>query len=108
DMRKPFADLAVEELPDIGERLRTVVSEVKPQLDAEHARALDAALPAAIRSLEDFRSWLMQQHISKTNTAIGRANYLYFLRQVALVPYTQEQMLLMPQQELKRSVAFSA
>lgn len=108
DTRKPFADLAVEELADIRARLRTLVSEVKPQLDAENARALEAALPAATTSLEAFSSSLMQQHISNTNTAISRDNYLYFLRQVAIIPYTPEQMLLMARQELNRTIAFSA
>jgi len=108
DMRKPFADLAVEQLANIDTRLRTVVTEVKPQLDAEHAQALDAALPAAVRSLEDFRSWLMQQKISNVNTAIGRDNYIYFLRQIALMPYTPEQMLLMARQELNRTLALAA
>lgn len=107
DTRKPFADLAVEELADISARLRIVVSEVKPQLDADHARALEVALPAATTTLEDFRSWLMQQHNSNMNTAIGRDNYLYFLHQVAIIPYTPEQMLLMAHQEVNRTIAFS-
>jgi uncharacterized protein (DUF885 family) len=108
DLRKPFADLAIEQLADIAPRLRTVISEVEPQLDAEHARTLEASLAASTNSLEDFRAWLQQQHIAKTETAIGRDNYLYFLRQVALMPYTPEQMLLMAQQELHRTLAVAA
>lgn len=108
DMRKPFVDLAIEQLADIATRLHTVVAEVGPQLDADHARALQAALPAATKALEDYRAWLTQQHVTYAATAIGRENYLYFLRQVALLPYTPEQMLEMSRQERSRTLAFAA
>ncbi|ADW71016.1 DUF885 family protein [Granulicella tundricola] len=108
DMRQPFVDLATGDLDRIGERLGTVVTEVKPKLDAEHRRALEAALPGAVKALEEYRAWLLVQKGLKQETAIGRENYLYFLRQVALVPYTPEEMVLMSRQELDRTMAFSA
>lgn len=37
---------------------------------------------------------------------IGRENYLYFLRNIALMPYTPEELLLMGETEWNRSVAF--
>ena len=49
----------------------------------------------------------MQQRGLKQETSIG-ANYIYFLRQIALVPYTPEDMVLMSRQELDRSIAFMA
>jgi hypothetical protein len=38
--------------------------------------------------------------------AVGREGYMYFLRHVALLPYTPEQMLDMSRQEYHRAVAF--
>ena len=45
---------------------------------------------------------------ARKDTAIGRENYVFFLRNVALLPYTPEQLLAMSQQEWSRSVAFEA
>jgi hypothetical protein len=56
DIRKPFVDLAVEELAGIGVRLRTVVSEVEPELDAQHAHALEAHFPQLSRAWKTFVS----------------------------------------------------
>ena len=45
---------------------------------------------------------------ARKDTAIGRDNYIFFLRKVALLPYTPEQLLAMSQQEWSRAVAFEA
>ena len=45
---------------------------------------------------------------ARKDTAIGRENYIYFLRNVALLPYTPEQLLEMASLEWSRSVAFEA
>jgi len=108
DMRRPFADLAVQDLDGVSAKLRTVVTAVKPQLDVPHGRALEAALGPAVQALETYRGWLLQQKGLKEETAIGRENYVYFLRQVALVPYTPEEMVLMGRQELDRTLSFAA
>jgi hypothetical protein len=39
-------------------------------------------------------------------TAVGREAYLFFLREVALLPFTPEQLLAMARQEWQRAVAF--
>jgi hypothetical protein len=44
----------------------------------------------------------------RRDTAIGRANYLFFLRHIALLPYSPEQLLEMSRQEWSRSVAFES
>ena len=41
-------------------------------------------------------------------TALGRDAYLFFLRNVALMPYSPEELLAMGRQEWNRSVAFEA
>src|SRR5437879_8664800 len=41
----------------------------------------------------------------RTETAIGRDNYVFFLKSVALLPFSPEQLLEMGKQEWARSVA---
>src|SRR3989442_11053320 len=41
----------------------------------------------------------------RTETAIGRDNYVFFLKNVALLPFSPEQLLEMGKQEWARSVA---
>jgi uncharacterized protein (DUF885 family) len=80
-----------------------------PQLTAANARALQQATPAALDALTQYRAWLESKLAdARKDTAIGREKYLFFLRNVALMPYTPEQLLAMSQQEWSRSVAFEA
>src|SRR5438105_444206 len=41
-------------------------------------------------------------------SAVGRDGYLFFLKNVALMPFTPEQLLVMGRQEWERSMAFEA
>ena len=43
-----------------------------------------------------------------TESAVGRDGYVFFLRDVALVPFSPEELLAMGRQEWERSVAFEA
>ncbi len=86
DIRAPFARLAIEQLKDI----RTHVNDQK-----------------AGAALEDFRAWLEQQPASP-DTAAGHFAYSFFLQQVALLPYTPEEMLEISRQEFDRAVAFES
>lgn len=103
----PFAKLAIDELNEVRPRLLTVAREIKPLMAADSAAQLDEATAKAADALESYRAWL-QQRISAmpAKTAIGREAYVYFLRNVALMPYTPEQLLEMGRQEWERSVAF--
>ena len=102
----PFARLALGQLQDIGPRLHTSLRELKPLLDAASAREVDSASASAIAALESYRDWITQRlPTMSAETAVGREGYLFFLHQVALLPFTPEQLLAMGQQEWARSVA---
>lgn len=109
DMRKPFAQLAIDGLENLPQRFNTLLTALTPQLDPATAKALQDSAPAAINALEAYRDWLKQKlpEMSK-ETAIGRDNYIYFLRKVALMPYAPEQLLAMSRQEWDRTVAFES
>ena len=102
----PFARLALAQLEEVRPRLLNSVQELKPELDSTAAAGLDAAAVRAVTALDAYREWLKQGlPTMPTQTAIGRDNYVFFLRNVALIPFTPEQLLSMGHQEWARSVA---
>ncbi len=109
DMRQPFVQLAIDALNQIPERAQTMATALAPQLTPANSDALTKALPAAVTALTQYRAWLMTKlPAARKDTAIGRDNYIFFLHNVALMPYTPEQLQAMSQQEWYRSVAFEA
>jgi uncharacterized protein (DUF885 family) len=109
DLRQPFVQLAIDSLDQISERSLRMQKALAPQLTAANNEALQQVLPAAVAALTQYRAWLSSKlPTARKDTAIGRDNYIFFLRKVALLPYTPEQLLAMSQQEWSRSVAFEA
>lgn len=104
---KPFAIAALEKLVDVRKRLTTVSNELAPLLSGVTVTELHEATDEAAAALERLHDWLNTQLPSMTETtAVGRDAYVDFLHQVALMPYTPEQLLLMGKHEWERSVAF--
>src|SRR5947209_15267388 len=101
DMRQPFAELSIDSLADVEARWRAMVQAVEPELNAATRTELQKDCPATVEALTSFREWLKQKLPSLSReTAIGRENYVFFLRNVALSPFTPEQMIAMGRQEL--------
>jgi len=104
----PFATAAAQNLDGIRDHLRTMASAIvgsttlKPEeLSAATGRAADA-LEKFRQQLKDKLPKLPQQ------TALGRDAYIWLLRNVALMPFTPEELLAMGRQEWNRAVAFEA
>jgi uncharacterized protein (DUF885 family) len=107
DIRQPFAQLAVDALDNLGERVQQMETALAPELTAANNAALKKTTPAALQALTEYRAWLQEKlPAARKDTAIGREDYIYFLRNVALMPYSPEQLLAMSRQEWSRSVAF--
>ncbi len=107
DPAGPLAQLSIHQLDDIRPRLEEMARELKPVLTTGSAAPLDVAVQNAIRALEGYRGWLEQRLPGmSSNVAVGRDNYVFFLKHVALIPYTPEQLLSMGRQEWERAVAF--
>lgn len=122
----PFAAVATENLDGIRDHLHTMASALvgsttlRPEeLNAATDRAADAlekfqqqlkdklgsegmtaSQPSDSRTPLESRSSLPQQ------TALGRDVYIWLLRNVALMPFTPEELLAMGRQEWNRAVAF--
>jgi uncharacterized protein (DUF885 family) len=109
DMRQPFVQLGIDSLDQVAARSQRMEKALAPQLTPANNQALQKANSAAITALTEYRAWLTAKlPTARKDTAIGRDNYIFFLRNVALYPYTPEQLLAMSQLEWSRSVAFEA
>jgi uncharacterized protein (DUF885 family) len=107
---RPFAELAIGALDNIRPRLQTVVRELTPLLGPAAAQQFDAATLRAAEALESYRDWLAARcpDMPGDAPAIGRDAYADFLRRVALVPLSPEQVAAAGQQEFERAVVFEA
>ena len=107
DPVEPFAVVALENLSDIKNRLYKMRDGLLLISDKKFEDELNNAVESAAASLEDYEQWI-EINKPKMNKAfsVGRDNYVYFLRNIALMTYTPEELLLMGEIEWNRSVAF--
>ena len=104
----PFANVTIQALKDIQERLPKMATALLPATTL-HEPELQSAADRAGKALESYRHWLQERLPSlPRETALGREAYMFFLKNVALSPYSPEQILAMGQQEWNRAVAFEA
>jgi uncharacterized protein (DUF885 family) len=109
DPVRPMAEEAIATLKDIRPRLVKAIQELKPLLDATAALEIDGATTKAIEALESYSAWLSERlKTMVAKNSIGRHDYAFFLKNVALIPFTPEQVLAMGQQEWDRAVAFES
>lgn len=104
---KPFALAALEKLVTVRSRLTKVGTELGPLFSGVDPSEFNQSISEAITALESYHDWLTAELDGMTEeTAVGREAYVYFLRHVALMPFTPEQLLVMGAYEWERSVAF--
>ena len=102
----PFAKLAIASLSDVRSQLWLIAHDVGPLLTGNDAQELSPAVERAASSLESFRDWLQKRlPTMPPHTPVGRDAYVFFLKNVALYPFTPEQLLDMSRLEWARSVA---
>ena len=102
----PLTRLAASSLENIRPRLLESVRALKPHLAPESRGRIDTAAAKALAALEPWREWLDAAASTRpVNTSVGREGYLFFLREVALMPYTPEELLVMARGEWSRAVS---
>ena len=108
DPPAPFANVAIQNLDGIRERLRKMASSLVGSTTLNRDK-LNSACERAADALEKFQQQL-KERLPKLpqQTALGRDSYVWFLRNVALMPFTPEELLAMGRQEWNRAVAFEA
>jgi len=102
----PFASVAINNLDCIRERLRKMASSLAASTTLKPEK-LNSACEHASDALEKYQQQLKEK-LPKLpeQTALGRDAYVWFLRNVALMPFTPEELLAMGRQEWNRAVAF--
>jgi hypothetical protein len=104
----PFATVGVQALENIRPRLHQMAAALLKSTTLKEEK-LNSATDRAADALERFREKIRQMLPSLPNeTALGRDAYVFFLRNVALMPYSPEELLAMGKQEWNRAVAFEA
>ncbi|MCA9733497.1 DUF885 family protein, partial [candidate division KSB1 bacterium] len=105
----PFAKIAQENLQEIGPKLQDVQKALKQNGISKSNNAFDKAFKAAIQSLENYRDWLEKALPGmQANFSCGRDAYVYFLKNIALIPNSPEELLQQGRMEWYRAVAFEA
>ncbi len=102
----PFASVAIRNLDGIRDRLHKMASSIAASTTLNPEK-LNSACERAADALEKFQQQLKEK-LPKLpqQTALGRDAYVWFLRNVALMPFTPEELLAMGRQEWNRAVAF--
>src|SRR6266699_1017259 len=104
----PFATVAIQALENIRPRLHQIARALLRSTTLNEEE-LNGATDRAADALEKFRQWLQDKLPTlPKETALGRDAYLFFLKNVGLMPYSPEELLAMGQQEWNRAVAFEA
>jgi uncharacterized protein (DUF885 family) len=104
----PFATVAIDALDGVRERLRKMATALLKTTTLKE-QELNSATERAAEALEHFREKLQEKLPSlPKETALGRDAYIFFLKNVALLPYSPDELLAMGQQEWNRAVAFEA
>jgi len=107
DMRGPFVDAALSQLDQIPASLRGMVAGLEPHATPAQQEALAAASERAISAAARFGAFLRANREGlPDSTAVGEESYRFFLNEVALYPYSPEELLVMGRQEWARSVLF--
>ena len=108
DPPAPFAIVAIQNLEGIREHLQKTASALTGSTTLKQDE-LKGACERAADALEKFRADLRKRLPSlPQQTALGRDAYVWFLHNVALMPFTPEELLAMARQEWNRAVAFES
>ena len=102
----PFTSVAIQALENIRPHLHQMAAALIKATTLKEEE-LNSATDHAADALEGFREKLREMLPSLPNeTAPGRDAYIFFLKNVALMPYSPEDLLAMGRQEWNRAVAF--
>ena len=102
-----FADIALQNLDDPRKRLLECSKALKPLFPKKYLNELDKAISGSAVALEDYIRWINENRDLMTDDFnVGKKNYEYFLKNIALYPYTPEELIFMGNQAWNRSVAF--
>ena len=104
---RPFAQLTIDTLADIDDRLREMEAGLTPVFPEALRSRLHKAVSQAISSLHNYSNWLRHQLKNmQAAFALGPNIYQWYLTNVALIPYTVDDLLAQGQQAWNRAVSW--
>jgi hypothetical protein len=102
---KAYAGVAIDLLKNIENQLNTMSKELAEFVDQDLADALEVSTKKAIGAFVNYREWLISNLDSfKPISAIGKDNYEWFFKKVALVPFTTHELNMIGELEWDRAV----
>ena len=106
---QPFAEIALDNLKDVHIKLNQTRDALKKLTAEKYFSSLDSATSVAAAALEGYVLWLDSNKAGmNTKFSVGRGAYIYFLKKIALIPFSPDDMLLQGRQEWERAVAFES
>ncbi len=105
----PFALATIESLMPVEEQLQAMQRALLPEWAEENHGELEAAIQTASTALAEYRLWLQKNLQSMSaEFAIGMEAYQWFLANVALIPYTPDELLAQGRQAFSRATTLEA
>lgn len=102
----PFAQMTIDSLTGIRAKMEQLATTLAPHTTIA-AGEWQASAGRAATSLEAYSAWLLRVLPTlPAQSAIGRESYTWFLQNVALMPFTPEELVARADQEFRRSAAF--
>ena len=104
--KAPFAKIAVDNLDNILTKMKKINEAVGKEMKVTDNH-LNSAFDYAAKSLDDYREWLQKRLPGlKKSSPIGKEAYNFFLKKIALIPYSTDEILELGRLEFNRAVAF--
>ncbi len=104
---KPFAQIAISQLEGVRRKLSDAAKSLKTSFPDLFGKNLFVGIDNAASALEDYSGWLKDNLPGMSSDfTVGRENFIYFLKNIALVPYSPEELLRMGRREWERAVTF--
>jgi Bacterial protein of unknown function (DUF885) len=106
---RAFAELAISGTREIPDQLTEVSAGLSGVLTGPDAERLEVSVDSASAAISSYGEWL-QDNLSgmETDTAVGPEAYAFFLRRVALMPYSADELVAMARREFERAVSFES
>jgi hypothetical protein len=109
DPTLPFAHIALANLDDVRNKLLRTSAALKGICATKFFGQIDHATAEASDALEAYAKWIRSRLPSMTSQfRVGREGYEYYLRNIALIPYSPQEMLEMGKNEFARAVTCEA
>ena len=104
---RPFAEIALDNIGDVMTKMDVLFTKLSEITSNKYRSKILKATDNAAAALLSYTSWLKKNRLKMSDKfSVGRENYVYFLKNVALIPYSPETLLAQGQQEWQRAVAF--